>query len=38
MAYVTSWQRIAQKDGKREGKLEGKKEGKLETAAAVLKK
>ena len=30
MAYVTSWERIAKKEGKLEGKREGKLEGKLE--------
>ncbi|MCP4220281.1 MAG: hypothetical protein GY765_36960 [bacterium] len=30
MPYVTSWERIAKKEGKLEGKLEGKKEGKKE--------
>lgn len=33
MTYVTSWERIA----KREGKIEGKREGKLETAKELLK-
>lgn len=37
MAYVTSWERIAKKEGKREGKREGKKEGKLEAAIEFLK-
>ena len=30
MPYVTSWERIARKEGKKEGKMEGKKEGKME--------
>ena len=42
MPYVTSWERIAKKEGKkegkREGKREGKKEGKLETARELIKR
>ncbi|MCP5107264.1 MAG: hypothetical protein GY950_28010, partial [bacterium] len=46
MAYVTSWERIAKKEGKREGKREGiregiregKREGILETAQKMMKK
>jgi hypothetical protein len=46
MPYVTSWERIAKKEGKkegkregkREGKKEGKKEGKLETARELIKR
>lgn len=37
MAYVTSWERIAKKDGKIKGKREGKREGKLEAAVELLK-
>ncbi|MCP4154228.1 MAG: hypothetical protein GY757_41265 [bacterium] len=41
MAYVTSWERIARKegieDGRKEGKKEGKKEGILETALEFIK-
>ena len=38
MAYVTSWERIAKKEGKREGRLEGRREGRLETAQKMIKK
>ena len=30
MAYVTSWERIAKREGKIEGKMEGIMEGKIE--------
>lgn len=38
MAYVTSWERIAKKEGKREGIREGKREGIRETAQRMIKK
>ncbi len=42
MPYVTSWEKIARKEGKQEGKQEGRVEGKLEekieTAKKMLKK
>ena len=38
MAYVTSWERIAKKEGIREGKREGIREGKRETAQRMIKK
>jgi predicted transposase/invertase (TIGR01784 family) len=36
MPYVTSWERIAKREGKREGKTEGIREGKLDTARRML--
>jgi len=30
MPYVTSWERIARKEGRKEGRMEGKREGKME--------
>ena len=36
MPYVTSWERIARKEGKKEGKMEGKMEEKRETARQML--
>jgi predicted transposase/invertase (TIGR01784 family) len=38
MPYVTSWERIAKKEGKREGKKEGKREGKEEEQREVALK
>ncbi len=38
MAYVTSWERLAEKRGKKKWKKEGMKEGKLEVAIEMLKK
>ncbi|MCP4146399.1 MAG: ISNCY family transposase, partial [bacterium] len=37
MAYVTSWERIARKEGIEDGRKEGKKEGILETALEFIK-
>jgi hypothetical protein len=36
MPYVTSWERIAKREGKREGKVEGKEEEKREVALKML--
>ncbi len=36
MPYVTSWERIAKREGKRSGKREGIKEEKLDTARRML--
>lgn len=38
MAYVTSWERIAKKDGIKEGRKDGIKEGKLDTARRLIKR
>jgi hypothetical protein len=38
MAYVTSWERIAKKEGELKGKLEGKLEDKHEVLARQLDK
>lgn len=38
MPHVTSWERIAKKDGRKEGKMEGRKEGVLEAKQETAKK